>query len=361
MKFLHILTFILTFALFSCKNINSKNSSNTEENLNDFRKTEIEKMSDFLRKYEVPSQKFKISVDKPQQLKGKKGTRLFINPNDLETESGQALGKSIEIELKELTNQEHFLRTNVQTVSNGKLLVSGGAYYINITSDGQNLRLKKGKKLSVDFGKFTNSKMSLFYGELDSLGKLNWRPSDIKFETKQKAYVVVSDTFQDKDGSIDGIFAYINEESNRPISAEEKKEKEELKKNTTLADNLYKTLEIKQLGWINCDRFYDIDNKTNLKFTFNSNVDITIANVYLIFKDINSLMQSSYFSYRDKEFNSSFENIPIGSKTTIIAFAIKDGKAYSYKKDLTIEPNKSIQLTLTATEEKEINKLFDIN
>ena len=105
-------------------------------------KSEAKKLTDFLAKYEEPSQLIKVSSSKPTQVNGKQGTTISINPNDLATESGETLGKNIQIELKELTNQTQLLKTNAQTVSSGQLLVSGGAYYINMTSDGKQLDRK---------------------------------------------------------------------------------------------------------------------------------------------------------------------------------------------------------------------------
>ena len=136
--------------------------------------------------FEQPSQSFTVSSSKPAQVKGKKGTTVFINPSDLETVDGKSVGNNIQIELKELTNQQQLLRTNAQTVSNGQLLVSGGAYYINMTSDGQQLKLKDGKSLNVAFPKLSDTEMALFYGQRDSLGKINWQKANETLTAKQQ-------------------------------------------------------------------------------------------------------------------------------------------------------------------------------
>lgn len=352
------LLILVTFGLTSCNNNQATSDNKTTPDA----KTEIGKVNDFLKQYEEPSQIFKVTGDKPTQVKGKQGTIIFINPTDLVTENGQPVGKNIEVELKELTNQEQLLRSNAQTTSNGKLLVSGGAYFINMTSDGQQLKLKDGKSLSVEFPKITTNEMSLFYGQRDTLGQLNWQQAKQKFESKPKEKVK-SATQVDSTviSEIDALLGYIEHESNRQLTPEEKKEIEEQKKNSALSDKVYKAIELKQFGWINCDRFYDIPNKTNLQYAFSDKDSIVSANVYLVFKNINSVMQSCYFSFRDKEYNSSFDNIPVGAKTQIIAFSIKNGKTYSYKSDLTIKANETVQLTLKETSEDQIDKLFQSN
>ena len=103
-------------------------------------------------------------------------------PNNLELENGKALGKNLKIELKELTNQMDLFKNNTQTVSNGKLLVSGGSYFIDITSDAEKVKLKKDKTMEVEFPKITNKNMELFYGERDSLNQMNWVATNTKFK-----------------------------------------------------------------------------------------------------------------------------------------------------------------------------------
>ncbi|MBK6836760.1 MAG: hypothetical protein IPG89_21875 [Bacteroidetes bacterium] len=172
-----IITFltIATLLLASC---------NQKTNI-DF-KTEIEKLNDLLQKYEEPSQFYSISTDSIIRVIGEKGTVININPSDLITENGKQISDSIEVELKELTDQNEMFRTNTQTVSNGKLLVSGGAYFINIKSKGQKVKLKPERKLKVEFPKVDENEMTLFYGQRDSLGQLAWDSVPKKFEKKPK-------------------------------------------------------------------------------------------------------------------------------------------------------------------------------
>ena len=359
MKYIVNLLIITTFALLSVScNTKDNNSQITENSYpeSDF-KTEIGKINSLLKKYEEPSQTFKVSAGKPTQVKGKKGTIISVNPSNLTTENGQPLGKTIEVELKELTNQSDLLRTNAQTISNGKLLVSGGAYYINLTSEGKQLKLKDGKSLSVVFPKLTNKEMDLFYAQRDSLGQLNWQKANQKFESKPKPEagkpqiidsLIVSD--------IDAILDYTEDASD---GTTKQRGNAKTDQNQTIEDKLYETIQLKKFGWINCDRFYEVENKTNLNFAFNEKDKVEFANVYLVFKDINSVMTESYFTIENKKYNSAFIDIPVGAKTQLIAFSVKNGKIYSYKSDLIITKNQTINLTLTETNEDQIGKLFN--
>lgn len=110
------LFFLATIVLTSCNNQQTTSADNypTIDT-----KAEAQKLNDLLDRFAEPSQVFTVSSSKPAQVKGKQGTTISINPDDLATESGEPLGKNIQIELKELTNQTQLLKSNAQTVSNG--------------------------------------------------------------------------------------------------------------------------------------------------------------------------------------------------------------------------------------------------
>src|ERR1035438_1809197 len=138
LKALFIFIFI---AIISCNNQENKTKGDEIKSQDDPKK-EIANLNEFLTKFDEPSQVFKASTDKPIKVTGKQGTIIHINPSYLELENGKPPGKEVEIELKELTNAQQLLRANAQTVSDGNFIISGGAYYINVTSEGQNVKLK---------------------------------------------------------------------------------------------------------------------------------------------------------------------------------------------------------------------------
>ncbi len=107
------------------------------------------------------------------------------------------------------------------------------------------------------------------------------------------------------------------------------------------------------------DRFYDEPNITDLQYVFNHNDSVTSAYVYLVFRNINSVVQSQYFSFAEKKFNSGFQNLPVGAKVQLIAVSVKNGKTYSFKTDLQIVSDKIIQIKLDETSEQQLGKLFN--
>lgn len=132
-------------------------------------------------------QTYSVAHDSVVEIKGRKGTKIRFNSNDLETFSKDSLS----IELLELTTKQDLLFTNAQTVSNKKWLVSGGAFKIDIKQGGKSIVLKAGKTIDVTFPKTSSEdNMELFYGERDGYDNMNWSLSDISLTEEKPFYVI---------------------------------------------------------------------------------------------------------------------------------------------------------------------------
>lgn len=340
----------------SCNNSTTTKENSVKNNsLND--EAGIAILNDALKKYEEPSQIIKVSVDKPSVVTGRKGTKISINPNDLVTESGKPLGQNIEVELKELTNQGQLLRTNTQTVSNGKLLVSGGAYFIGMTSNGEQLKLKEGKTLNIQFPKLSDKEMALFYGQRDVMGQINWQEASETFKFTQQQPIPATDSVvkvrKKSKSDIDAIMDYI-ESGDTTTTQEERETMIKREKDYKVSQKVYDEIGIANLGWINCDRFLEVEEKTDLYASFNPQDSVKNANVYLVFKDINSVIQAYYYSDKSPQ----FENMPVGYKARLIAYTVKDEKVFAYSTDLTITKGQKLTLNLKEISDKDFKKLI---
>jgi len=355
------LTFFISVCFLICSCNDPKTIKENAEQINSSNsKADIAKLNDALKRYEEPSQIIKISADKPSVATGRKGTKISINPKDLVTESGKPLGQTIEVELKELTNQSQLLRTNAQTVSDGKLLVSGGAYFIGMTSNGEQLKLKEGKTLSVQFPKLTDKEMSLFYGQRNELGQVNWQKATetLKFTKSQiqaesSFDYAVEDDKPKRKSDIESILDYVDG-TDTTTTPEGREKFAKWQKETKIAQKLYDEVGINKFGWINCDRFLDVENKTELYASFNPKDSIKNANVYLVFKDINSVIQANFYSDKSPQ----FENMPVGYKARLIAYTMKDEKVLAYSKDLTITKGQKLSLDLKEITEKDFKNII---
>lgn len=138
------------------------------------------------------TQSFKVKADSIIEIKGEKGTIIRFAPADLQTISKESFSvDSLLVELIELTSKQDLLLANTQTVSNGKWLVSGGAFKIAIKSKGESLVLKETKTIIVKFPKSTQEKnMEIFYGKRDKEKNMNWGTTGIKLKERVSPFVI---------------------------------------------------------------------------------------------------------------------------------------------------------------------------
>jgi hypothetical protein len=156
---------------------------------------------------------------------------------------------------------------------------------------------------------------------------------------------------------MEALLDYIeSDSSSTPMTKEEKEKMERVNK---VYEKVYSAVNISAFGWINCDRFLEIQSKTDLLVNFNPSDSISSANIYLVFKDINSVMQSYYFSYNGKTNNEGFRNIPVGYNVRLVAYTIKDEKVLSYASDITIKDKQTLTLAMKETSDSELKKLLN--
>jgi len=355
MKKLTGILFLATIALTCCTNDKPQSETAANKQSQVDPKQEFIKLNEFLRKFDESSQYFKTSTDKLIKVTGKQGTVIRINHTDLETESGQPLGNEVEIELKELSNQQQMFRSGVQTVTDGQLLVSGGAYFINVTSDGQKVKLKEGKTYSVEFPQLTEDEMKLYYGQRDSSGKLNWKQSHQNFELKKenKKNGLYAEIVLEKSISKDTLRTEMKNMSNEEIQKMEK----EVKVN----NKVYQPVALNQFGWINCDRLFEPNaQRTDIKFTIENRVEeVNYVMVYLIFTNIKSVMSSSYYFWNDKIEKEDFVSIPVGTNVRIFATSYQNEKIFAFLSDtMKVSDGQNEKLLLKEMSESDFDMLM---
>ncbi|WP_284650832.1 OmpA family protein [Flavobacterium terrisoli] len=296
-------------------------------------------------KLQKESQHFTGKSNEVITITGKEGTKITIPKNTLMKANGKyAIGK-IDIELQEFYKKSDAVGANLHTMSNGIMLESGGMIYIKATSKGEELQLKKGSKMTIEFASKNNpGDMQTFYGYQKKDKSVDWSTNELipvvsEDEQDGNAYWMTISTYFINDkiisrdtvrGSSDGL-----ETSNKRFQR-----KAEESKNVKALQNTI--LQSTKLGWINCDRFYDVKDKTDLFV----NVDLKYKpEVRLIFKDINSIM-SGYINNDNKVV---LGQIPIGQKATLIAFSCVADEVYMAVKEIEIDKNGAIDLALNKT------------
>lgn len=153
---------------------------------------ELQQLTGEYTRYAV--QKFVIAAGKKVTVTGSKGLKVTVNPAVLEKMDGSATDGPVELRMVELTNSSDMFKANAATVSNGRLLVSGGSYLVEMFCNGLQLRVKKGCAVQVDFPVLRDGEMELFYGQRDDAGNMNWQRAGVPLE---KEYEPVEVMFTD--------------------------------------------------------------------------------------------------------------------------------------------------------------------
>ncbi len=126
------------------------------------------------------TQSFVVKTDSVINIKGKYGIKISVKKKDL----NGLISDSLKINLIELFDINDFLMANASTISNGKWLISAGAFKIDIYGDGP-LELKEGKTIKIEFPLSNKEKnMELFYGDRTANGDLNWSKANLKIQNE---------------------------------------------------------------------------------------------------------------------------------------------------------------------------------
>jgi hypothetical protein len=156
---------------------------------------------------------------------------------------------------------------------------------------------------------------------------------------------------------IDSVISFANSDTNN-MSPQTKTALKNYNATIALASR-YEAAGISQLGWINCDRFYGESNLTRLAYKFARKDSVTVARIYLIFSSINSVMRNDYILIPGYNNDSTFHNIPAGAKTRLIVVALKDGQPFVFTSNITIQKNRTVEISLRPSSEQEIPTLFN--
>lgn len=99
----------------------------------------------------VASQFYEIDIDRDTTIITSGGSRITYNKGSLMTDAGKVVhGKAI-LEFKEFTSLENMILGGMSTTSDGKILQTGGMFYINaVTVNATPLKIKPGKEILVD-------------------------------------------------------------------------------------------------------------------------------------------------------------------------------------------------------------------
>lgn len=349
-----VLWLMIPFIFITCNESKTNSKSITNEKSEATPLDQLQKVDMLLADLAEKPQKLSVPSNKPMSVTGKKGTVIHVNPSSLETADGSKLGKTIEIELLEMQDNSSLLLNNAPTVSNGEILVTGGAYYLNMTSDGKQLKIKDGNSLEVEFPKLSNENMFVFTGIRDNLGQINWAQTNNSFEEKNLQKPTKPKAEKKTYSEIDLIFGHIDNEQVEPLTQEQIEEYERKQREYEIAERTYKSIELTGFGMINCDRFLrDSNPKIDIEIVI-KNKEIKSARIFAVFHDIESVMPCNYWKkMTDKPM---FNNIPSKSEITIIALAVEKDQSYIFESSVNTSDQSIIEIEFVPASKDEIKR-----
>lgn len=254
-------------------------------------------------------QEFVLNSNYESRIYTRGGLELFFQPNSFVLENGTKHGcETIQIKLEEYNTIADMLGADLTTHSNGKMLESGGMIYIEAWCGNQKLKLAPNQYFEVLFPNSNPQKgMKTFNGRkspsmsdwiLQKGGEVKIVPDDIVAKTNSSRNENSEISYDDEGGE------YFLDAVSEDIY--------------NMTDGYL--LKSRNLGWINCDLFYNVEKKSELLVSSDSKENICYR---LVFRDIKSIMPA-YDCGNNGQFK--FEGVPYGEKVVLVAYFISRDK-----------------------------------
>jgi len=128
-------------------------------------------------------QVLKIQSGQEQRVTAAEGTLVIVPANAFVFEDGTAPSGEVDLLVQEAYEPSDFVLHNLTTMSDGRILQTGGMVSITAQSGGRELKLAEGAALTVSIpngGNFDPS-MELFYAQPVANGGVDWKPAGQKF------------------------------------------------------------------------------------------------------------------------------------------------------------------------------------
>lgn len=262
-----------------------------------------------------------IEVSVGATMKVSEFLEVTLPPLFAKFSNGAAVQGKARVEVTFLRRKGDYIRFDRPTTSFGKILESGGAVFIRVIKEGQELIPDAARAITLrirDVNPLPN--MKVFYGEQAltsaNASSFNWVQStdtsgNVKIYTKQ-----------DSSGIYYG-YEFVT----------------------------------KKFNWVNCDRFIDSTlPKTRISAVLPPNFTSSNTAVYAVFKDQKIIVRLNA-EYLTRSFFAV--NMPIGKKITLVSISKIGDDLYLATKDPIVEANLRVSLTPERKTKAEIDTFLD--
>jgi hypothetical protein len=286
----------------------------------------------------LPVQTFSIDPRKDAQIVGALGTVIDIPANTLRCTDG-SIPPRMDMELTEVYGRDMLVNAGIHTVSDGRMLESGGTVLLEAHCRNCLGVVAPGKTIDLSFPNGGEAKegMETFIGRRDRNGNFNWEQdrgvrSGGSSEVRERYYINDVEVSREEYMAMRARFEEMEREREAEMAV--------AKNDEALDAYLLKSSE---LGWINCDRFYDAAQVTDMIVQ----VDTALRpSVRLVFDDINSVLAGNYNARTGQV---RFSGIPVGEKVRVVGYSIVNDVPYMASQPMVIRENGSETLRLQQT------------
>lgn len=267
--------------------------------------------------FPVPPQVFYMNPHKDFEVTGMEGTTLFIPAHTLVCADGGTAGSDVRLELKEVYSKADIILAGLHTSAGGRMLETGGTVYVMAYCGDEEMRVAKGSAIELDFpnktGVAMKPDMKTFNARTGSNGQLDWYEApELSSETRTTERFYINGEEVDRE-------TYLNLMDEFEMEREQAMARDRSYANAEKLDAYL--LSSEQLGWINCDRFYEEENTTNVVVSVDPKLSPALR---MVFDGINSVMAGEFISTDEVRFS----NVPVGERVTIVGYSIADDKAF---------------------------------
>lgn len=243
-----------------------------------------------------------------------------------ETESGLAMPtNTVDVKFCVYINPADFLSADITSNATLRWLESGGMVFLEAYAGKEKLKLRSTHSIEINLMELIGNPdgMTVFTGE-QRYNILNWNPSPkdrVKSEDAEEEFEEVFDEWEGEyeEGEYAAFEGYL----------------------MTVAD----------LGWINCDRFLEIENQTELMVNVAGGSD-GVA-VRIVFDALNSVLPGYAIN---KSGLVKFDGIPSNEKVTVLAFGKQNGTPVWVSEEMILGSKTALNLSPRAMSENQIKQ-----
>ena len=227
------------------------------------------------------------------------GTQMWPHKEIFMYANGDSVHYPFEIRIIEIYKPIDMVYSQMPTVSDGKLLKTGGEIRVRAFKDGQELVLRPNKEIRLDFPTSApDNNMRVFYGQVTG-SVVNWANPNDSLQISSNFYNVYSH----------------------------------------------------RMNWINCDYFADYSG-TLASFNLTSTTeDITSLGKFIYFDGLNSMMQI---------YSMPSASVPVGENIKIIFIGKNTaGELFHYYNDTIVTTSNSYEISLSQISETDLDALLN--